>query len=49
LPWRAGRDDQHRAAGDADQAVRDAAEKRRLEAPAPTRADDDQLGIFLVG
>src|SRR5438445_4764709 len=39
-----GRDDQHRAAGDADQAVRDAAEKRRLEPPAPTRADDDQLG-----
>jgi hypothetical protein len=45
----AGRDDQHRAAGDADQAVGDAAEKRRLEPPAPARADDDQLGILVVG
>jgi hypothetical protein len=49
--WRggAGRDDQHRAAGDADQAVRDAAEKGRLEPPAPARTDDDQLGVLLVG
>ena len=45
---RAGRDDQHRTAGDADQAVRDAAEKCGLEPPTPARADDDQLGILVI-
>jgi hypothetical protein len=42
------RDDQHRAAGNADEAIRDAAEKRGLEPPAPARADDDQLGILVI-
>jgi hypothetical protein len=45
----AGRNNQHRAAGDADQAVGDAAKKRRFEPPAPARADDDDLGILVVG
>jgi hypothetical protein len=44
----AGRDDQHRTASDADEAIRDATEKRRFEPTAPTRADDDQFGILVV-
>jgi hypothetical protein len=44
----ARRDDQHRAAGDADEAIRDAAEKRGLEPPTPTRADDDQFGSLVI-
>jgi hypothetical protein len=46
---RTGRHDQDRAARDADQAGRDAAEERDLEGATAARADDDQLGVLLVG
>jgi hypothetical protein len=45
----AGRDDDYWAAGDTDQARRDAAEERRLKRTASARADDDQLCLLLVG
>jgi hypothetical protein len=45
---RSGRHDQDRAAGDADDSVRDAAEERGLESTASARANDDQLGVNFV-
>jgi hypothetical protein len=45
---RARRDDQDRAAGDARQAVRDAAEERGAKGAATARADHDQLRRLVV-
>jgi RNA polymerase sigma factor (sigma-70 family) len=44
-----GRHDQHRPPGAAHEAERHAAQQRTRQAAAQARADDDQVGIVLVG
>ena len=44
-----GRNDEDGATCDSDEVGRDAAQERRLDRPPSTRADDDQLGGFVVG
>jgi hypothetical protein len=44
-----GGHDDHWTTSDADQAVRNAAKEGRLEGSAPARADNDQLGLLLIG